>query len=205
MCRAWEGSKIKVFKNAYWNIWTRNQYAMVKYEHNIGFENLDFSFLPWACTKKLIDFTFWLVFYNYLQVFIEIVGISVVHIESCHGFDRHWNWSGQYTSLNQFSKADNRLKGIGLQASRFPGWKLNRRLSATTLNMVRLVSPRHRRRRREWCHAIAAAASGATPSPPPRVVPRRAPLPSAASSCEHDTFTVYIESQFVRSVSPSLP
>ena len=35
----------------------------------------------------------------------------------------------------------------------FPGWKLNRRLSATKLNMVRLVSPRRRHRCREWCHA----------------------------------------------------
>ena len=54
-------------------------------------------------------------------------------------------------------------------------------------------------------HTEHGSSCVAAPTPPPRVVPRRAPLPSAASSCEHDTFTVYIESQFVRSVSPSLP
>ena len=40
MCRASEGSKIEVLKNAYWNTWTKN--FIVKSEHNIGFENQNY-------------------------------------------------------------------------------------------------------------------------------------------------------------------
>jgi plasmid replication initiation protein len=42
MGKASEDSKIKVFKNALRNIWTKNSNSIVKNKHNSGFENLSY-------------------------------------------------------------------------------------------------------------------------------------------------------------------
>ena len=77
MFRAPEGSKIKVFKNAYWNIWTRTWNLIVKNKKIIGFENLNFSFLAWVgqiiLKKKIENF-----FHNFFILYQKIPLVSTL-------------------------------------------------------------------------------------------------------------------------------
>ena len=45
MCRASEGFKTEVLKNAYKRIWTKKSISIVKNKHNVGWNNQNVEFL----------------------------------------------------------------------------------------------------------------------------------------------------------------